>query len=58
MVTFPEAASDIELDKDALGKTVFRFEMDEPASALGYLLWVWLALMAAGIGRLLLVLLR
>jgi hypothetical protein len=32
--------------------------MDEPASALGYLLWVWLALMAAGIGRLLLVLLR
>ncbi|MBL7982469.1 MAG: hypothetical protein JNL52_11755 [Flavobacteriales bacterium] len=58
MVTFPETASDIELDKDPLGKTVFRFEMNEPASALGYMLWVGLALMAAGIGWLLFVLFR
>jgi len=58
MVTFPDAASDIELEKDSFGKTVFRFAMDQPASAGGMMLWVGLALMVAGVSWLLFVLFR
>lgn len=58
MISFPEQASDIKLDKDAFGKTVFRFEMDGPSSASGILLWVGLALLVAGLSWLLFVLFR
>jgi hypothetical protein len=58
MVTFPEQASNVKLEKDALGKTIFRFEMDGPVGASGILLWVGIALLVAGFSWLLFVLFR
>ena len=58
MINFPAEASDIKLDKDAFGKTIFRFEMDEPTGTSGYLLYVGLALLLAGAAWLGITLLR
>lgn len=58
MITFPDEASDIKMDKDAFGKTVFEFEMSEPTGASGLLLWIGLALLLAGAAWLVVVLFR
>lgn len=47
-ITFPSTASDIELEKDAFGKTIFRFEMDEPTGASGLMFYAGLVLLLAG----------
>jgi hypothetical protein len=48
MITFPDDASDIRLEKDPFGKSVFQFEMDEPTGTGGLMLWLGLGLMLAG----------
>lgn len=58
MISFPDQASDIKLEKDAFGKTVFEFEMAEPTSASGFMLWIGLGLLLAGVAWLLVVLFR
>ena len=58
MITFPSEASDIKLEKDAFGKTIFKFGMDAPASAGSLLLWIGLGLLLAGAIWLVVVLFR
>ena len=58
MITFPAEASDIKLEKDAFGKTIFKFEMGAPTSAGSLLLWIGLGLLLAGAIWLVLVLFR
>lgn len=58
MITFPEQASDIKMDKDALGRTVFRFDMEGPGGGGGMLFWIGIGLMVLGIGWLVLTILR
>lgn len=48
IIEFPEAASDIKIDKDAFGKSVFEFEMDNPSSSFNLIRWSGLLLMIVG----------
>lgn len=50
IIEFPEAASDIKIDKDAFGKSVFEFEMDNPSSSFNLMRWSGLLLMIFGGG--------
>ena len=48
-VTFPNSASDIEIDKDAFGQTVFQFKMADPGFSISSLIrWFGIALMLGG----------
>lgn len=49
MVEFPEAASQIEIDKDAFGKTVFEFDMENTGGSINWLRWAGIALLLGGL---------
>lgn len=50
IIEFPEEASDIKVDKDAFGKSVFEFEMDNPSSSFNFLRWSGILLIIVGGG--------
>lgn len=58
MITFPSEASDIKMEKDSFGKTVFEFKMDGPAGGGGLLLWIGLGLLLVGAAWLVVALFR
>lgn len=49
IINFPENALDIELDRDAYGKTIFTFRMKEPSNSINYIRYVGIALLISGI---------
>ncbi len=51
IVSFPKTASKIKVDKDALGKDIFEFKMDEPSQAGfgGLLPWLGIFIAVGGI---------
>lgn len=49
-IEFPEGASDIEVDKNALGNSIFKFEMESPGSGFNLLRLSGLALILIGGG--------
>lgn len=50
IITFPDEASNISIEKDAFGKTQFVFDMNTPGSGFSYLLWGGIALCLIGGG--------
>jgi hypothetical protein len=48
IIEFPEAASDIKVDKDSFGKSIFEFEMDNPSSSFNLMRWSGLFLLVIG----------
>ena len=50
IVNFPEEASEIEVDEDSYGKTVFEFKMEEPSEGFNPLRWAGILLIVVGGG--------
>ncbi len=50
IIEFPETAHKIKIDKDAFGKSIFEFEMDNPSSSFNVLRWSGVLLMVVGGG--------
>lgn len=50
ILEFPDEASDIKIDKDAYGKSIFKFEMDGPGTGFRFLSWAGIALILVGGG--------
>ena len=49
IVEFPEAAKDIEIEKDAFGKTIFEFDMEKPGGGFNFLRMGGFVLMLGGV---------
>jgi hypothetical protein len=49
IIEFPKSAYDIELDKDAYGKTIFAFRINDPSGSLGYLRYIGFTFLLSGI---------
>lgn len=50
MITFPESAQKVKIDKDAYGKTVFEFDMENPnGGGLNFMRWGGVLLIAVGL---------
>ncbi|MEM7185654.1 MAG: hypothetical protein AAF466_03255 [Bacteroidota bacterium] len=49
-IEFPEAATDIEVDKDALGNSIFEFKMERPSGGFNLLRLSGIALLVIGGG--------
>ncbi len=45
---FPKEASEIKVDEDSFGKTVFEFKMKQPVSIMNLIRWVGIFLIAIG----------
>ena len=48
IINFPEEATDIEVDEDSYGKTVFEFKMQEPSSGIDLMRWAGVLFMLTG----------
>lgn len=48
IINFPEEATDIEVDEDSYGKTVFEFKMQEPSSGINLMRWAGILFILAG----------
>jgi hypothetical protein len=53
IIQFPKESTDIEVDEDALGKTIFQFEMNMGKSSFGWPGWLGGGLMLAGLALML-----
>lgn len=50
IIEFPEESNNIKVDKDAFGKSIFEFKMDNPSSGFNMMRWSGLLLLIAGGG--------
>ena len=50
IIEFPDEASDVKIDKDAYGKSIFKFEMENPNSSFHFLRWAGIAFILVGGG--------
>ncbi len=50
IIEFPEEANNIKIDKDAFGKSVFEFKMDNPSSGFNLVRWSGILLIIVGGG--------
>lgn len=50
IIAFPEEAQNVQIEKDAFGKTQFEFDMDSPSGSLNFSLWGGIVLCLIGGG--------
>ncbi|MFK7833070.1 MAG: hypothetical protein AB8B52_07330 [Winogradskyella sp.] len=50
IINFPEEANTIKIDKDAFGKSVFEFKMNNPSSGFNLMRWSGLLFIIVGTG--------
>lgn len=49
-INFPSEATDIKVDKDSLGNSIFEFDMNNTASGINFMMWGGLLFMIVGAG--------
>lgn len=47
-IEFPDEAQDIKIDKDAFGKTLFKFKMRNATAGFNFMFWIGILLLAVG----------